>query len=141
MKCGNCHGEHDTVAETASCYRGDGNQARPRLHRPAPRQRRHPSTQPPQPEEVRPIDSTVCPQCETDEYLHGERDEQFIKITCVQCGDSFHRSPKVVCPTCGQTGAVGESHEWRPVGGGKYAWKRIYEARCSNNHSWTPTDS
>lgn len=46
-------------------------------------------------------DEIVCPRCGTDEHLQGQRDGDFVLITCQQCALSWTRDPRPRCEMCG----------------------------------------
>lgn len=47
------------------------------------------------------MDDLICPRCETDEHLQGERADEVIHITCTACGLAWDRDPSPRCVTCG----------------------------------------
>lgn len=49
------------------------------------------------------MDELICPRCETDEHLTGERGEHVIHITCTACALSWDRDPSPRCEHCGDT--------------------------------------
>jgi hypothetical protein len=46
-------------------------------------------------------DELVCPRCDSDDHLTGERDGEIIHITCSECAVSWDRDLQPKCPTCG----------------------------------------
>jgi ribosomal protein L37AE/L43A len=49
------------------------------------------------------MDELICPGCESDEDLSGERDGEVIRITCARCDLTWDRDLTPRCETCGRT--------------------------------------
>jgi hypothetical protein len=45
----------------------------------------------------------VCPNCHSDEHLHGEPNGDLIRITCSVCRLVWDRDPSPRCPSCQTT--------------------------------------
>ncbi|MEO1064247.1 MAG: hypothetical protein AAFZ07_22735 [Actinomycetota bacterium] len=48
-------------------------------------------------------DELICPVCEFDDELRGERDDDVIHVTCERCDVTWVRDLTPRCPTCGST--------------------------------------
>ncbi len=47
------------------------------------------------------MDDLVCPHCQDDDHLSGQRDGDIIRITCTVCNLTWDRDPSPRCKTCG----------------------------------------
>lgn len=47
------------------------------------------------------MDELICPRCETDEHLQGERSDDVIHISCTGCGLTWDRDLSPKCVSCG----------------------------------------
>ena len=48
-------------------------------------------------------DDLICPGCDSDEHLFGERDGDVIHIRCEACAVEWDRELTPRCPHCGET--------------------------------------
>jgi predicted RNA-binding Zn-ribbon protein involved in translation (DUF1610 family) len=48
-------------------------------------------------------DDLICPGCNSDEHLSGERDGDVIHVRCEACDVAWDRELTPRCPTCGET--------------------------------------
>lgn len=49
------------------------------------------------------MDDLICPHCDSDEHLRGERDGDAIHMTCDACELTWDRDLKPRCKRCGNT--------------------------------------